>query len=375
MPALSIAFLLSTGLAAATSAGRKAGPCLGESRTRALAFAFFCSLAVPIVGQASDSLDLALPTGNDALFRGDGPAFYQVIERNFHGEESTPWQGGRYGFVRDPVETAGGLVYSRFHEGIDIRPMQRDAEGEPLDAVCAIAPGRVVHANEQAGYSNYGRYVVVEHRWDGCSYYSLYAHLNRIMVEPGQKVERGTQLGVMGHTGTGINRERAHVHLELNMMLNRQFQGWYDIYFRNDPNRHGIYNGMNLVGLDIARLYLELRKRPSLTIPEFVAQESTFYKVALPKSGHLDLPKLYPWLLTGAASWSAKSWEVSFSQSGVPLKIEPGRNEVREAQLTYCRESRAPYADLTREVVGGRGEHARLTESGRRLMRLLIFPD
>ena len=49
-------------------------------------------------------LDLVLPTDNDALFSGDGPAFYQYVERNYKGVQSTPWEGGQYGFVRDPKE-------------------------------------------------------------------------------------------------------------------------------------------------------------------------------------------------------------------------------------------------------------------------------
>ncbi|MGZ5021195.1 MAG: M23 family metallopeptidase, partial [Chthoniobacterales bacterium] len=112
-------------------------------------------------------LHLSLPTENDALFRGGGPEFYQYITRDFKGEKSTPWEGGQYGFVRNPVETGSGLVYTRFHEGIDIKPMHRDANGEPLDEVRAIADGTVVYVNTVAGYSNYGRYIVVEHRFDG----------------------------------------------------------------------------------------------------------------------------------------------------------------------------------------------------------------
>ena len=62
----------------------------------------------------------------DALLRGAGPAFYQYIERDYHGEKSTPWEGGRYGFVRNPVETSAGIIYTRLHEGMDIKPLQRD---------------------------------------------------------------------------------------------------------------------------------------------------------------------------------------------------------------------------------------------------------
>src|SRR5881227_4180582 len=201
-------------------------------------------------------LDLVLPTDNDALFSGGGRAFYQYIERDFKGVKSTPWEGGQYGFVRDPIETSAGVVCTTFHEGIDIRPLRRDARGEPLDEVRAIADGKVVHTNLVPSYSNYGKYIVIEHHSDSSSYYSLYGHLSSIRVQSGDTVNRGQRIAVMGYTGTGLNRERAHLHLELNLMLSHQFEAWYNTFFRNDPNHNGIYNGMNLIGLDIARLYL-----------------------------------------------------------------------------------------------------------------------
>src|SRR2546430_16873076 len=102
-------------------------------------------------------LDLVLPTDNDALFSGGGPAFYQYIERDFKGVKSTPWEGGQYGFGRDPVETSAGVVCTRFHEGIDIRPLRRDGRGEPLDEGRAIAGGEVVHTNTVPWFLDYGK--------------------------------------------------------------------------------------------------------------------------------------------------------------------------------------------------------------------------
>jgi murein DD-endopeptidase MepM/ murein hydrolase activator NlpD len=322
-----------------------------------------------------EPLNLALPTENDAIFRGDGPGFYQYIDRDYKGVKSTPWEGGQYGFVRDPEETGAGTVYTRFHEGIDIKPMQRDANGEPTDPVRAISTGTVVHTNLVAGYSNYGKYVVVEHRWDGCNYYSLYGHLSSIQVHPGQRVQQGDQLGVMGHTGEGLDKTRAHLHLELNLMLSRQFEAWHDTFFRTDPNRQGIYNGMNLVGVDIARLYLALRKRPSLTIPEFLTEEETLYRVLLPNSRHFDLIKFYPWMAGQEKSETAASWEVSFNRAGVPLKIRPNAKSVSEPTLSSMKSSGIDASYLTRGQIAGRGEKAHLTEKGVQFLRLLVFPD
>ena len=340
------------------------------------AFVFACVLSGSITIQTAQDhgLDLVFPTDNDALFSGDGPAFYQYIERDYNGVKSTPWEGGKYGFVRDPKDTAGGVVYTRFHEGIDIRSVHRDANGEPFDEVRAIAEGKVVHVNSVPGYSNYGKYIVIEHRWDGSNYYSLYGHLSSVAVQPGEPVRRSQRIAVMGYTGAGINRERAHLHLELCLMFSRQFEAWYDTFFTNDPNHHGIYNGMNLAGLDVARLYLALRKNPALTIPEFLNDEEAFYKIALPKAQRFDLPTLYPWMLA-AGKRSGSSWEVSFARSGVPLRIESSDKDITQPELSYVKSISAECSYLTRDIVSGRGPNAHLTNYGAQLMRLLIWPD
>jgi murein DD-endopeptidase MepM/ murein hydrolase activator NlpD len=335
------------------------------------AFALVCSTAT---GE-NQAVDLGLPTDNDSLFSGGGAAFYQYIERNYNGVKSTPWEGGQYGFVRDPTDTAGGVVYTRFHEGIDIRPLHRDGHGEPLDEVRAIADGKVVHTNLVPGYSNYGKYIVIEHHWDSSNYYSLYGHLSSIAVQSGDTVKRGQRIAVIGYTGTGLNRERAHLHLELNLMLSHQFEAWYNTFFRNDPNHNGIYNGMNLIGLDIARLYLALHKNPSLTIPQFLSREEIFYKVTVPKSRHFDLPKLYPWMLTAENRSEKSSWEVSFAQSGVPLRIESSNKNVTQPEVSYAKKSSVDYSHTTRDVISGHGANAHLTDYGRQLMRLLVWPD
>jgi murein DD-endopeptidase MepM/ murein hydrolase activator NlpD len=341
---------------------------------KSAALAFLVALTA-IRTAAAEPLNLVLPTDNDALLRGDGPAFYQYIDRDYQGEKSTPWEGGRYGFVRNPMQTSAGIIYTRMHEGVDIKPLQRDASGEPLDPVRAIAPGVVVHVSQAAGLSNYGRYVVVEHRFDGCKYYSLYGHLSTIAVRPGQHVQARDQLGVMGHTGEGLDQARAHVHLELNLMLSREFEGWHAASFKNDPNHHGLYNGLNLVGIDIARLYLALQKRPGLTIPEFLAEEETLYRVLVPPAKHFDLPKFYPWMLSETPAGNPPSWEISFNRAGVPLKIRPGTKPVTEPELSYLKPSGVDGRVLTMERLTGRGTNARLTDKGKQLMRLLVFPD
>lgn len=342
---------------------------------RALLSILLSTATLAMAQISSDELNLALPTDNDAIFRGGGPAFYQEIVRDFKGVISRPWQGGRYGFVRNPIETTRGIVYSRFHEGIDIRPLRRDTKGEPLDAVRAIAAGTVIHVNLTPRYSNYGRYVVVEHRWDDASYYSLYGHLASVRVQTGASVGRDERLGAMGYTGAGLDQSRAHLHLELNLLLSRRFESWHEHFFKSDPNRHGLYNGLNLTGIDIAKFYQMQRRRPRLSLPQFLSEEETLYKVTMPPSANFDLPARYPWLLRETPAAAPAGWEISFNGAGIPLKVEPAESAVPAPVLSYVKKRRGNYADLTRGVVGGSGDNARLTENGERLMRLLIWPD
>jgi hypothetical protein len=159
------------------------------------------------------------------------------------------------------------------------------------------------------------------------------------------------------------------------LMLSHQFEAWYNASIKNDPNHNGIYNGINLTGLDIARLYLALRKNPSLTIPQFLQDEEMFYKVTVPKSSHFELVKNYPWMLQAITGVKTSSWEVSFARSGLPLKVQASDRQVAQPELTYVKKSAIDYSDLTRSEISGRRDHAHLTESGRKLMQLLIYPN
>ncbi|HEV2096498.1 MAG TPA: M23 family metallopeptidase, partial [Chthoniobacterales bacterium] len=219
-------------------------------------------------------------------------------------------------------------------------------------------------------------YIVIEHQWDDSPYYSLYVHLSVVRVKTGQRVQRGEAVATMGYTGEGLNQARAHLHLELNLMFSRQFETWHDTFSKNDPNHHGIFNGLNLAGLDIARLYLALAKNAALTIPEFLAGEEIFYKVIIPDSRHFDLRQFYPWMLRGAPEGTGSAgWEVSFNSAGVPLKIAASKKTVREPELAFVRKGPGDYSYLTRGVVGGRSDSGFLTDSGKRQMCLLYFPD
>lgn len=318
-----------------------------------------------------EPLGLVLPTDNEAIFSDRPEDFYMFVHRSFEGQAPRPWSGGMYGNVRTPRRFPGGVSYSRFHEGIDIRPVRRDARGEPLDEVRSIADGRVVYVNAAAGGSSYGRYVVVRHDWGYGPFYSLYAHLNRIDTEVGREVAGGDRLATLGYTGVGIDRERAHLHLELNLFLSERYDEWHRLRL-NSPNRHGAYNGINLVGIDIGALYHEHRANPKVALPGFVSRMEPYWRVRAPRRGELELLRRYPWLGRSMDRVdAAASWELTFSRSGVPLRIEPVEQSSRGPELVWVRESAVPHAWNTRDRLTGTGARASLSASGLNYVRLV----
>jgi hypothetical protein len=320
---------------------------------------------------------LILPTENDTLFRSRPAEFYMFVDRNFEGQTTRPWEGGQYGFVRSPRREGGRIVFTRFHEGIDIRPLRRDPAGVPLDPVRAAAAGRVVHVSSEAGASNYGRYVVLEHRQNGSPYYTLYAHLGTISAQVGQTLAQGEPLGIMGYTGQGLNRERAHLHFEVCLLVNPNFPAWFTQYFPGMPDHHGAFNGLNLLGLDPAGLLEAVRQQPDLSVADFLNTTARpLFRVVINDSPHFALPQLYPWML-GATPPPRRppAWAVTFSDNFIPLRIEPRSQRVSEPRVEWLGSGEVALAHQSRGLVTGSPTQPRLTDSGQRFAHLLTFPD
>lgn len=334
--------------------------------------ALAAALLLPI---SSSALELQLPTENHHLFTGEPEKFYMYVDRTFEGEVSKPWEGGSFGFVRTPIRVGEDVVLTKFHEGIDISPVKRDKAGNPLDLVMSITGGTVVHVSDVAGRSNYGKYVVVEHPIDGDTFYSVYAHLAEITAKPGDPVKTGSVLGRMGYTGAGLNRTRAHLHLEMCLLMSRNFGGWHTA-FSGGTNFHGNFNGMNLAGMDIASLFLAHKKNPDLNIRDFVKASPAYFKVTVPREGTWDFAERHRWMIDGDPAAPSPSWEISFTATGLAVGIAPSPREVAEPLVTGVRNSRVGHGYLTRGLLTGSGNSAALTRSGKQLIALLTddFP-
>jgi murein DD-endopeptidase MepM/ murein hydrolase activator NlpD len=319
---------------------------------------------------AASPLGLQLPTENDFIFSSTPEKFYMYTYRNFEGVDSHPWTAGKYGYVRTLRRTDEGVIATKFHEGIDIRPVKRDRYSRPLDIVNAIANGKVVYINPHGGNSNYGIYVVVEHDWGSGPFYSLYAHLASASCKTDDTVAAGSPLGKMGYTGRGINRERAHLHLELSVIANKDFEKWHGAYF-SSPNHHSIYNGLNMNGLNIAELFIRNKSNPNLTISQFIAKVPTYYKVTVPRKRELDLAKRYPWIRKGNHELMTPAWEISFASSGFPLAITPSNRAVVRPTVTYVTPTKSNHKYHTKGILSGSGKQATLTSLGQRVISLM----
>ncbi len=336
-------------------------------------FRFFISIwalcAATTIAQAGP-IGLVLPTENDAIFSSDPSRFYMYTDRMFEGVRSKPWTGGTYGFSRNQKRTSHGIVFTRLHEGIDVKPLRRDANGEPLDQIRSIADGQVVYVNNDTKKSNYGKYLVIHHDWGEGPFFSLYSHLHSASVRTGQTVSAGDVVARMGYTGRGINKERAHLHLELCFLWSDHFQRWFDQHYRT-TNHHGIFSGLNLVGLDLAALYKGHRKNPSISIRELIrSAHPTYYTVAVPNRGKkLALLQRYPWLDAGGSG--SASYEMSFSAEGIPTAVRRSSRKLSYPSVISVKSSPTDHSYHTSSRITGVGSKASLTANGSRFIQLV----
>jgi len=88
----------------------------------------------------------------------------------------------------------------RMHTGIDFSaPI-----GTPI-----YATGDGVVERLKGKMTGYGKVMIIDH---GYGYESLYAHMSKIIVKPGEKVKRGQLIGYVGNTGRSTG---PHLHYEI----------------------------------------------------------------------------------------------------------------------------------------------------------------
>jgi len=261
----------------------------------------------------SQPLPLVWPTPNRAFL--EGKPYEDYIQPTGSGRLVS----GLFGCTRN-----GG---NRFHEGIDLKAIQRDRQGRATDPIFAAMPGKVVHVSRIAGNSSYGVYVVLEHKHDNVTFYTLYAHLASVKreIQPGREVRQGTVLGVMGNTAGGytIPQSRAHLHFEIGVQLNSEFNWWFSRQGFGSPNQHGAWNGMNLNGLDPIAYYRAALDRSSGSMRNFLLRQPTGVTVRVRYDGIPDYVQRSPGLVKGDILARREGWDVDIAAFGIPVRFRP----------------------------------------------------
>ncbi len=140
--------------------------------------------------------------------------------------------GSYFGARMDPF-----YKVRKFHEGMDF-------SATVGTEVYATGNGTVTDAGREIE-SGYGNEIRIDH---GYNYQTVYAHLSRIFVKPGQKILRGQIIGYVGNTGKSTS---PHLHYEVR---------------KNHVPVNPIYFFFSDITPEQFRMMLELSSRPSQTM-------------------------------------------------------------------------------------------------------------
>ncbi len=311
-----------------------------------------------------------LPTANQAIFEKGGE------DKFFAGTVGQPWTAGTFGCVRSD----GWQI----HEGLDIRCLLRDKHGEPADPVMATADGTIAYINSRPSLSNYGNYIVLRHQVEGLEIYSLYAHLHEVQhgLKIGDPVKAGQTIAIMGRTANtreGIAKDRAHVHFELNFLVNDRFSSWYKKTFPTQRNDHGEWNGQNLLGVDPRDILLQQRSLGAkFSLRDWVGRQTELCRVLVRRTD-------FPWLKRYGAlvrpnpvaqKEGAAGYELALDFNGVAFELIPrAASEIKgKAKFQLLSVNEAEYKrNPCRKLVSKRGSRWELATAGVNLLELLTY--
>ena len=310
------------------------------------------------------------PTANHFLYeRGSELKFFAPTAPD------KPWTSGSFGCVRNDGQ--------RLHEGLDILHLQTGKHGEPADPVMATADGTVVYFTTKPSLSNYGNYLVVRHVVEGIEIYSLYAHLSAIQpgIVIGKNVKQGEVIATMGRTSNAeaIAKDRAHVHFELNLLVNDNFAAWFKKALTGERNDHGEWNGQNLNGLNPHDILLqEHNPNGSFSLLNYIRSQTELCRV-LVRATNFPYLKRYPMLVLRnpvAEKEGVAGYEVALNFNGVAFALMPrAASEIKSTtkfQLLSVNEAEER-ANPCRHLVVRRNGRWQLANEGQRELELLTY--
>ncbi len=195
----------------------------------------------------------------------------------------------------------------------------------------ASADGTVAYINPQAGLSNYGIYIILRHRIEGLDVYTLYAHLREPKngLRAGQSLKAGDVIGILGRTSNTrqrITQERAHVHFEIDLLLNDRFVEWHKRNYPGQRNDHGLWNGHNLIGIDPTPIFkAQAAQGKSFSLLEHLRNQTELCRVVVRDTQFSWLKRCTPLIRRNpvADREGFAGYEIALNFNGMPFQLIP----------------------------------------------------
>jgi murein DD-endopeptidase MepM/ murein hydrolase activator NlpD len=144
----------------------------------------------------------------------------RIANANYAGYKDSTIHRQIYTVLRAAPYKAGRDQHTWAHAWVDIAT----ARGTPLQS---IGDGQVTYAWRQNGYGNV---VKIKYLFKWQYIHAIYAHMDIIQVEAGQKISAGQRIGTVGNSGTTF-----------------WALGWFHVHFEITKDNHGrpmyAYNG------------------------------------------------------------------------------------------------------------------------------------
>lgn len=151
----------------------------------------------PAAGGPVTAAPLARPVPYTGSFARDASNLLEALQSVPLGLPHDGAISSRFGPRPNPFTGKG----QEFHGGLDFK----GRTGQPIQVT---ASGKVSFAGTQRGY---GQVVTVDHAH---GYSTVYAHLSRIDVKKGQRIQAGDVVGLLGSTGRSTG---PHLHYEVQL--------------------------------------------------------------------------------------------------------------------------------------------------------------
>jgi murein DD-endopeptidase MepM/ murein hydrolase activator NlpD len=226
----------------------------------------------------------------------------------------------------------------RVHAGIDMpNPVGQTVRAAGSGVIEFAADGLRIEGAVFQNTSSYGNVVVIRHDfgYEGRPLFTLYAHLSAVLVAPGQVVQRGDPIGLVGETGRVSG---PHVHFEVRMCdtnVCRDIPGYGDTY---NPLLWMVpYVGHGVIAGRLVDSFGEVIEDADITLRDWGRGTIT------------GTTSTYIYQETGVDVNADPNWQENFVLADVPVgryEVVATVNGVRLAQVIDVFEGRTSFVEL-----------------------------